>query len=46
MVSPIANPMGDATVTILGTTVLSIDLAAGVVCGFAITVPMGDSTKA
>jgi hypothetical protein len=46
MVSPIANLMGNATVTILGTTVLSIDPAAGVVCGFAITVSMVDSTKA
>jgi hypothetical protein len=39
----VANPMGDA---ILGATALSVDPAASAACGFAIAIPMGDTTEA
>jgi predicted P-loop ATPase/GTPase len=41
----VANSMSNATEAILGVYVLSVDLAASVVCGFVIAIPMGDATK-
>jgi hypothetical protein len=38
--------MGDATEAILGAIALFVDSAASAVCGFAVAIPMGDTTEA